>query len=74
MIFLVTVRFITLDITYNKLIDRTRTFIVKATDKIDAKEKIDRVIGTYPHSDKHIIQLLRIKQALLDKNDVGEII
>ena len=74
MIFLVTVRFITLDITYNKLIDRTRTFIVKATDKIDAKEKIDRVIGTYPSGSNTIIQLLRIKQALLDKNDVGEII
>lgn len=74
MIFLVIVRFITLDVAINKLTDNTRTFLVKANDKIDAKEKIDRVIGTYPHSDKHIIQLLRIKQALLDKNDVGEII
>ena len=73
MIFLVIVRFITLDVAINKLTDNTRTFIVKANDKIDAKEKIDRVIGTYPHGDKHIIQLLRIRQALLDNNDIGEI-
>ena len=72
MIFLIDVRFVTLD-TYNQLKDITRYYIVKAKDRNNAEDKIDKLIKSYALSSKDIVQVIRIRQALLDRNGIGEI-
>ncbi|MCH7559786.1 MAG: hypothetical protein IIC67_00195 [Thaumarchaeota archaeon] len=73
MIFLVDVRFITLGID-DRIIDTTRNYIVIAEDRNKAELKIDGLLSSYYLSDAYIIEVLSIKQVVMDGNNIGEII
>lgn len=73
MIYLVDVRVIVYNSTINKLNDNIRSYIVKANNRNQCEDKINRLIESYHLLDTSIVNILRIRQALLDNNDIGEI-
>ena len=79
MIFLVDVRFLIYYPTTTTLEDTTRYYIVTAQNRNECEDKIDRLIKSYnlPSNEgiynRNIGQILRIRQALLDDNGIGEI-
>ena len=72
MIFLIGVRFITLGID-DRIIDTTRNYVIVASSRKMAEAKIDNLIQGYTLSDSYIIQVLNIKQVIMQDN-IGEVL
>lgn len=74
MIYLVDVRVITLS-KNGELVDKTRNYVIEASSRTHAGNKIDRLIESYdlPPNPKSIVQVLRIRQVLLNLDGIGEI-
>ena len=72
MIFLIGVRFITLGID-DRIIDTTRNYVIVASSRKMAEARIDNLIQGYTLSDSYIIQVLNIKQVIMQDN-IGEVL
>ena len=72
MIFLIGVRFITLGID-DRIIDITRNYVIVAYSRKMAKAKIDNLINGYTLTASYIIQVINIKQVIMQDN-IGEVL
>ena len=73
MIFFVRLRILKLNYL-NVLEDNTRTFLIEAQNRNECEDKIDRLTISFKLPDKSIIQVLSIKQQILNQMGIGEII
>ena len=72
MIFIVELRILAINIL-NDLEDTTRTFIIEAQNRNKCEEKIDHLIISFNLPDTNIVQVLSIKQQILNQMGIGEV-
>ncbi|KKL60462.1 hypothetical protein LCGC14_2205020 [marine sediment metagenome] len=72
MIFLVKLRILALN-HLKTIDDTTRTFVIEAPNRSACEVKIDHLIGSFMLPYKNIVQVLSIKQVLLNPMGIGEI-
>ncbi len=72
MIFLVRLRILALN-NLNAVEDTTRIFLIEAQNRNECEDKIDRLIISFALPDKSIVQILSIKQQILNQMGIGEV-